>query len=133
MIRVPHLIIAAMASLPLTGCGSNTRPTLDPSRDLDCSVVSFYFAGFAKHVGAPAEQTRAAWVVSEWFHARLREDLAKQGQDGSGALASAEPLLEEIKRDPKAATDEFASCSNRAIADPGFDAFARKLARDPER
>ena len=118
-IRLAPIIVIA-------GCGEARGTVPDASNDLHCSVLSFYFAGLARHSGAPADQQRATAAIHEWYAAKARE-VAAQRSDPNAVLAEMEPIFEAIKQDPRSMLDELSACTDRAAADPGFDAFARTL------
>ena len=118
------LLFASLVAL--AGCGQASGSVPDPSSDLHCSVIAFYFSGLAEHDGAPADQRRALAAVHEWYAAKLRQ-LATQRGDPNSVLAEAEPILDAIKRDPRAMLDEHETCSERAMADPAFNRFVGTL------
>jgi hypothetical protein len=117
-------IIAPLVAL--AACGQASGSALDPSNDLHCSVLAFYFAGFAQHSGAPADQQRGTAALHEWYASKARE-LVAQRSDPNAAHAEMGSVLEAIKRDPRSMLDEFSACTDRVAADPAFDAFARTL------
>jgi hypothetical protein len=89
-------------------------------------VLAFYFAGFAQHSGAPANQQRGTAALHEWYASKARERVA-QSSDPNTARAEMGAVLDAIKRDPRSMLDEYSACTDRAAADPAFDAFARTL------
>ncbi len=112
--------------IALTGCGEASGGVPDASSDLHCSVLAFYFSGYAEHTGAAADQRRALSAVHEWYAAKLRQVAVERGGPDS-VLAEGAPVLEQVKHDPQGALDEFQACSNRALADPAFKGFASAL------
>lgn len=111
----------------LTSCGEASGKTLDPARDLDCSVVAFYFNGLTQQIDMAADEKRAARVLHEWYAAKLRERAVEAGTADT-VLREAEPVLEAIKAAPGEATDELSVCAERALADPAFEPFAATIA-----
>jgi hypothetical protein len=103
----------AVASMGIAACAQARAATPDPSRDLDCSVVTFYFSGLAKHQGANAEQQRAVAAVFEFYATKVR-NIAKQ-EGANSVAARMEPLLEAVKRDPMNMRDELSACTDRAV------------------
>ena len=122
-----RLLAAIMTCTLLSGCGAASATTLDPSDDVHCSVLAFYFNGLAKHQGAPREQLRATKVMHEWYAAKMRQIAVERWGDMAGYEKEVGPLLEGVKSDPKAMGDEMLVCTNRAVAAPGFNQFARSL------
>lgn len=106
------------------GCAPARGSVPDASNDLHCSVLAFYFAGYAEQSGAPTDQRQGAMAIHEWYAAKARE-IAAQRSDPNSALAEMASVLEAVKRDPRSMLDEFSTCTDRAATDPAFDAFAR--------
>src|SRR5688572_30180343 len=96
--RIRRMLFLTLASACLVACAQASAANPDPSQDIDCSVVTFYFSGLAKHEGAEAAQQRALSAVSKWYAAKV-ETLAKQN-GANQVLNRAGPLLEAVKRDP---------------------------------
>jgi hypothetical protein len=111
----------------LCACSNAGASTLDAGEDLDCSVVLFYFKGLAEHLGRPANERHATMVIHEWYGARIRKAAPERWSDEEAMLAEAAPILETIKAEPMAARDELMTCTERAVDDPSFDAFARSM------
>ncbi len=97
----------------LAGCAEASAATPDPSQDIDCSVVAFYFQGLAEHQGAPADQRHATGAVFKWYSARIQTVAKQEGADR--VLSQAGPLLEAVKRDPRSMGDELLACTERAV------------------
>ena len=112
--------------IALAACGQATGSVPDASSDLHCSVLAFYFSGYAEHTGAPADQRRAVAAVHEWYAAKLRRLTTERGRPDL-VIAEGAPFLEAVKRDPSAMLDELRVCSDRALADPSFNGFASAL------
>lgn len=126
MIARSLFAIACLSAL--AACGSASASTLDPSDDLHCSVVAFYFKGLAEHKGAPADQLRATAVVDGWYAAKVREIAPTRWKDLDASLTEMAPILEAVKADPMAASDEHMACAKRATEDPSFAAFSNSPA-----
>ena len=120
--RLPALLAVCMA---LTGCGQASAAAIDPRDDIHCSVLAFYFHGFAQHHGMPAAQIKAAQAVHDWYAARMRAVAGERWSDMASFEKETAPVLETIKADPLAMRDEFAACTQRAAADPAFNKHAR--------
>lgn len=114
-----------VACLLLSGCGKANATTVDPADDVHCSVVAFYFHGFAKHHGLPDNQQRAAKGIFDWYSAKMRQVAVKRWGGMAGFEKEVAPLLETIKSDPLAMRDEMTACTERALRDPAFARFAR--------
>lgn len=112
--------------MALAACGQASGSVPDASSDLHCSVLAFYFNGYAEHSSAPADQRRALAAVHEWYAAKLRQLTTERGGPDS-VVAEGAPILEAVKRDPSAMIDELQACSDRALADPTFNGFASAL------
>lgn len=123
-----HPFALVFACALLSGCGGASAATLDPSDDVHCSVLAFYFDGLARHQGAPRDQLRATKVMHEWYAAKMRDVAVERWGDMAGFEKEAGPLLESVKADPQAMADEMLACTDRAVAAPGFNRFARGLA-----
>lgn len=124
-----RLLTTIAACSILGACGSVGAAVIDPADDVHCSVVAFHTQGLAKHRGAPADQQRAAWTVHEWYAAKMRAVADERWGGTSGFEKEVAPLLEAVKSDPQHNRDEMMACAERAVADPEFDDFARKLGK----
>jgi hypothetical protein len=122
MKRLPTVALACA----LAGCTSAHATPLNPADDLHCSVIAFYFQGYAQWSGAPARQIHAAGVIKAWYAGKLREAGVDLG--GPDFRSRAEPILNAVKADPKAARAPMVACTDRAVADPAFNRFAGSLA-----
>ena len=121
---LPRFLIIPLTAL--AACGQANGSLADASSDLHCSVLAFYFSGYAEHSGAPADQRRALASVDNWYGAKVRQLSAQSG--GSETMVSeGGQILEALKRDPDAMLDEMTACSARALADPAFNGFASAL------
>jgi hypothetical protein len=120
-----RLTAVTIACVLLSGCGRANAAAIDPTDDIHCSVLAFYFHGFAEHHGFPAKQQKAAKGVHDWYAAKMRL-VAKERWGGmAGFEKEAGPLLETVKADPLAMRDEMVACTKRAAADPAFNEHAR--------
>lgn len=115
-----------MPFIGLAACGQATGSVPDVSSDVHCSVITYYFSSFADQSGAPADQRHATAAITEWYAVRIRELAARRGETNS-LTEEAQPILDAVRRDPRAMLDEFQACSDRALADPAFNAFASSL------
>ena len=120
-----RLLAATIACVLLSGCGQASAATIDPADDVHCSVIAFYFHGFAEHHGLPAYQQKAAKGVHDWYAAKMRLVAKERWGDMAGFEKEAGPLLETVKSDPLAMQDEMVACTARAAADPAFEQHAR--------
>lgn len=120
-----RLSAIAIASMLLSSCGQANAATLDATDDVHCSVLAFYFQGLAKHHGFPAKQQKAANGLHDWYAAKIRSIAKERWGDMSGFEKEVAPLLQTIKSDPLAMSDEFLACTERAAADPEFSKHAR--------
>jgi len=100
-------------SLMMASCNQTPQVRPDPSSDIDCSVVTFYFKGLADHDRAEADQRAALGAVSNWY-ARRAEAIAKE-QGAESVLQRAGPILDAVKAEPKAMGDELQACTDRAV------------------
>lgn len=121
-----NAVLMCCLSALAAGCGQAEAANPDPTRDIDCSVVAFYFKGLAEKDGAPQEQRRSTAAIHEWYALKLREIRIQRG-DTQSVLAEAAPILEAVKRDPLAALDELEACTDRAVSDPSFGSFAESI------
>jgi hypothetical protein len=121
------LAVPVLALTLLGGCGEAGAANVDPADDVHCSVLAFYFHGFAKHQGVPANQLRATKVMHEWYAAKVRDVAVERWGGTDGFQKEIGPLLEAVKKDPKAMADEMVACTDRAIAAEGFNQFARRI------
>ena len=113
-------------SLVLAGSSKTVAAApVNQARDLDFAVETFYYASLAAHRAAPAGQLRATQTVRTWYDRRLLASGANPADPKS--LAQAGPVLEAVRADPSSMTDEMRICTERAVRDPAFDAFARAL------
>lgn len=119
------LVLPVCLSFGVAACGNANAAALDPSRDVDCSVLTFYFKGLADHQGAPADQQHALAAMHEWYAVKTRALAVERWGDMEGLAGEVGPLLDAIKRDPMSMLDELAACTERAVEDPDFDRFAR--------
>lgn len=126
--RPPALVAILCASLALAGCGRAEAAGPDPARDVDCSVLAFYFARHAERSGAPADQAHGARALHLWYSERIQAIALRRG-NGDGVLAEAAPVLAAVNADPRGMLDEYSACAERAFAEPGWDAFAEREAR----
>ena len=124
-----NLVLLMLGAAASAGCSNATATTLDPSSDVHCSVLAFYFAGLAEHNRAPADQRHATRVMHEWYSAKIRAVAVERWGDMDGMSGEIRPLLEEVKRAPGDMLDELGKCADRAGADPAFDAFVRRHSR----
>ena len=111
--QVRHALIAAAASTIAVACSQAVAATPDPSKDLDCSVITFYFSGLAKHRGAEVGEQQALASVFDWYRARVKGEAG--AENGDAMLSRAAPILEAVKRDPMNMRDELAACTDRAV------------------
>lgn len=124
-----------IACMLLSGCGpanaTNLESTdlvqVDSTNDVHCSVLAFYFNGLAEHRSAPRNQIRATKVVHEWYGAKMRRVAVERWDNWAEFAKETEPVLEAVKSDPAAMRDELLACTDRAIAEPGFEKFASEL------
>ena len=121
--------IAWLLLIAVSACNQASAAAPDPAKDLDCSVLAFYFHGYAKHIDAPTHQRHATRMVFEWYAARIREQANARWFGSAAYLADADPLLQAIKRDPRSMHDVYIACSTRAIDDPKFERFAKSFER----
>jgi hypothetical protein len=110
-----RVFLVVLATSGLLGCAQASAATPDPSQDLDCSVVAFYFNGLAKHKGAAADQHHALSTVNKWYATRLQAIAKKDGVES--VLARTGPLLEAVKREPMEMRDELSACTDRALSE----------------
>lgn len=123
-----RLFAAAIATCTvLSGCGVAGAATLDPTDDVHCSVLTFYVHGLAQHEKTSSDYRMATKVMHEWYAAKVRLVAVERWGGMAGFEKEVKPLLEAIKSDPKAMTDEALACADRAGADPDFNRFARGL------
>ena len=116
------MILLALPLAALTSCGQANGRALDPSSDLQCSVIVYYFDGLAEHVGAPTDHKRILSKVNQWYASKVQQ-LALERSQADSEMGQASAVLEQVKRDPEAAYDEAAACIDRAVADPAFNGF----------
>lgn len=125
----PHRLVPILcASLAIAACGRAEAAGPDSARDVDCSVLAFYFARAAERSGAPADQRHGAQALHLWYSERIQAIALRQG-NGNGVLAEAAPVLAAVNADPRAMLDEYSACAERAFADRGWDAFAEREAQ----
>jgi hypothetical protein len=110
----------------LAVCTAANATPIGPTDDLHCFVIASYFHAFAETSGAPAKQLHASRVIGAWYAGKLREagvDPAKRD-----FRSRADPILDAVTADPLAARAPMVACTDRAVADPAFNRFARALA-----
>jgi len=112
---VERVLLFAAASAGLAACSQANAATPDPSQDIDCSVVAFYFSGLAEHRGVEPAQKRALAAVHKWYSKKVQAIAKDEG--ANGVLTRAGPVLEAVKRDPMNMRDELAACTDRAVND----------------
>ena len=120
--RAAYLTILLPAVL--AGCSQAKAATVDPTNDVHCSVLAFYFHGFAKHHQAPDNQVRATKGFHDWYAAKMKKAAGERFKDAAVLEKEVGPLLETVKADPLAMRDEMSACADRAAADPTFNHFA---------
>lgn len=120
-----RVVAATLACTLLSACGAASATTVNPSDDVHCSVLAFYFHGLAEHQGVPRQHLAATKVMHEWYAVKMRQAAVERWGDMAGYEHEVGPLLDSIKSDPKAMEGEMLACVDRATADPAFDQFAR--------
>lgn len=110
-----HRFLFAPLVLAIAACGQASAATPDPTNDVDCSVLAFYFKGLGEHTGAPAAQQRSLDKVHGWYAVKLQA--INQAQGPAAIQARGEPLLEAVKKAPLSMTDAHMACAKRAIGE----------------
>jgi hypothetical protein len=121
--------LSVLLSIALVGCSQANAKTLDPEKDVHCSVLAFYFHGLGEHRKMPEHQLRPARDLHLWYAAKLQAELGDRNDDPGGFDREVGPLLEIVKADQLAARDELEACASRAASDPDFTTFRQRLAR----
>lgn len=116
-------IFSIAAAMALGACGQASALPVDPSNDLHCSVVAFYFKGDPITQAAPQNQRDAIARIFDWYTVKTQALAAEQGPDA--VLRTAAPALEAVKKDPAAHREHLLTCTNRAVDDPTFNAWLR--------
>lgn len=123
----PRLLSILPCCILLSGCGQANAVIVDPANDVHCSVVAFYFHGFAKHDGAPKTQQDALRTLHHWYAIKMKIVAGERFKEWANVEREVGPVLEAIKADPRSMRDELGACTDRAAADPLFDGFMREL------
>jgi hypothetical protein len=106
-------LVIALTSAGLGGCAQASAATVDVSRDIDCSVVVFYFNRLAAQQGAEESQQRALNAVHKWYSLKVQAAAKTRGADH--VLHRAGPILESVNQNPMSMRDELAACASRAV------------------
>lgn len=114
-----------VASVALSACTSAKAVAIDPTNDVHCSVLSFYFHGAAVHDGAPDDQVRALKVLQDWYAAKMRSAEGGRYADPTVMESEIGPLLETVNADPQSKLEDLDACTDRAATDPSWNSFAR--------
>jgi hypothetical protein len=121
------IIACGLATMALAGCSAASATPADPSNDVHCFALATAFRAHAQSIGAPADAQRATAAIETWYAPGFDAAVATRGR--SSVLSEGEALAAAMDRDPAAAHAALVACTDRAAADPGFDAFAARFPR----
>ncbi|HEX8193019.1 MAG TPA: hypothetical protein VF552_08975 [Allosphingosinicella sp.] len=115
------MILAAAA------CSAASAAPLDPESDVHCFALATAYGEAARRMNSPADQQHAIAGVAAWYAPKF--DAAAQGRTREDILAETAALERSVDRNPQAGLAALTACTDRAAADPGFNAFAARWAR----
>jgi hypothetical protein len=107
VLMIPVLLVTS-------ACGQASAATIDPSQDLDCSVLSVFMKELGTKVDADPKQKRALAVVHKWYVERTQPTFQELGEEAFRAKIS--PIYEAAKRETiRTATEKHMICAKRAV------------------
>ncbi len=112
-----------LASAAMAACSQAAASPVDPQNDIHCSVAAFYFKGHPVTQGSPPNVRYAVDRLFDWYSIKVRALAAERGAES--VQSTAEPVLEAIKRDFLGHREHLTACTDRAVADPTFNAWLR--------
>jgi hypothetical protein len=115
------LIVALSLVLGLAGCSPASAHALDPSKDMDCALTTYYFQRVAIHENAPEKPTVALRIFNQWFAAKLHAARIKPTQ------SDIESVSDAIQENPNAAREQLNACMKRAAGEDHFNQFAKGM------
>jgi hypothetical protein len=119
-------LLAIGLGCALAGCTAANATPPGPTDDLHCFVIAYYFRIFAETSGASVKQRDASRAIEAWYARKLRADGLDPAQ--RDFRSRADPILDAVTAAPLAARAPMVACTDRAVADPAFNRFARALA-----
>lgn len=100
--------------LATSACGQASAATIDPSQDLDCSVLSSFMRELGTKVDADPKQKRALAAVHKWYIERTQPTFQDLGEEAFRAKIS--PIYEAAKRETiRTASEKHMICAKRAV------------------
>lgn len=111
-------------TLVLAACSAASATTLDANDDVDCFALAAGFDGFAQSTNAPADQRRATAGIAAWYAVKFDKIIKARGKDSVRAEVTL--LAKAVDADVPAAKIAYMACTERAVADPSFGAFAAR-------
>lgn len=112
-------ILTPFLILLIGGCSAANATQFDSANDVHCSILANSIRIMGDQQRAPADQTKAAAFVDEWYGRKLFELAQSRGE--KEVLAEAEAIVKVVEKDPAGFKDEYMSCAERALKDAGLN------------
>ena len=117
------LMLLAASCIGLIGCGAAAQEMPDPSKDIDCSIITALFAEGARLENEPEKQRLALNILAQWYFTKV--EASGEATDPSIDDAFIERARKNLNADMTVAHTKFRACAARASEDSGFAAFSR--------
>jgi hypothetical protein len=102
--------------LAASACGQANATVVDPTRDLDCSVLSAFMTELGTRVDADPRQKQALVAVQNWYIRKTHPTFQELGKKAFAAKIS--PIHEAVGRETiRTATEKHMICAKRAVAE----------------